>query len=170
MLKNLTQKQRFWLKAIAAVAIVVALGLAFQARWRIGIDPQTTLSMTKRVFLVDIRDPAHERGAFVVFSVENAEPIYSDGTELIKQIAGVPGDTVEITPDFDILVNGRLKAHGLWHLRSFDPEIVRLRFSGKRVLGKDEYWMLGLTYQSFDSRYFGPVKGERIKGRAYAVF
>ena len=100
----------FWLKSGALLAIAVTLGVLFQTRYRIGIDPQETLSMTDRVFLVDIKNRVVEKGASYVFAVKNAEPVYEDGREMVKRVAGMPGDFVEINADFDITVNGQMSA------------------------------------------------------------
>ena len=86
----------FWLKSGALLAIAVTLGVLFQTRYRIGIDPQETLSMTDRVFLVDIKNRVVEKGASYVFAVKNAEPVYEDGREMVKRVAGMPGDFVYI--------------------------------------------------------------------------
>ena len=80
----------FWLKSGALLAIAVTLGVLFQTRYRIGIDPQGTLSMTDRVFLVDIKNRVVEKGASYVFAVKNAEPVYEDGREMVKRVAGCP--------------------------------------------------------------------------------
>ena len=81
----------FWLKSGALLAIAVTLGVLFQTRYRIGIDPQETLSMTDRVFLVDIKNRVVEKGASYVFAVKNAEPVYEDGREMVKRSARVSG-------------------------------------------------------------------------------
>ncbi len=160
----------FWLKSGALLAIAVTLGVHFQTRYRIGIDPQETLSMTDRVFLVDIKNRVVEKGASYVFAVKNAEPVYEDGREMVKRVAGMPGDFVEINADFDITVNGQKVGKGFWHLQGQDPVFVREHFTGSRLLGDDEYWMMGLSEKSFDSRYFGPVRSEQIRGKAYGIF
>ena len=162
--------RRFWIKALPALAVAIALGLFFQSRYRVGIDSQSTLSMVNRVFLVDIKDRTIEKRAAYVFAVRNASPVYEDGRELVKHVVGVPGDFVEISSDYDITVNGMQVGKGLWHLQDEDSETVRERFAGSRLLGDDEYWVMGLSEKSFDSRYFGPVHAEQIQGRAYGIF
>ena len=160
----------FWAKALGLLAVVASMGYAFQSRFQIGIDPQKTLSMEKRVFLIDTKDQHLERGGIFVFKTQGAEPVYADGTELVKRVVGMPGDRVEITPYFDILVNGERVARGLWHLRQLEQGEVRKKFTGTRVLNDNEYWVTGRSFKSFDSRYFGPITSAQIKGRAYGLF
>ena len=37
-------------------------------------------------------------------------------------------------------------------------------------LENDEVFMIGETINSFDGRFWGPLKKEQIKGTAYAIF
>ena len=88
---------------------------------------------------------------------------------MAKYIRGVPGDKVTITPDEKIYINDKLVASGMAHLHGAKPKDMR-KFFGTRVLGDDEYWVMGTRPMSFDSRYYGPVHRTQIEGRAYAVF
>ena len=160
----------FWMKAVVAVGVVVSLGYSFQSRFHIGVDTQETLSMGKRIFVIDLKDHQLQKGDVYVFRTVGAEPVYKDGTELVKRMVAMPGDTVEITDTFDILVNGESVAKGLWHLREAEQNLVLERFTGKRILKENQFWMCGESFKSFDSRYFGTISAEQIKGKAYAIF
>lgn len=163
-------KKSFWLKAGVSLAVITMFGVGFQSRFRIGIDPQSTLSMIDRVFLIDIKDKHIERGQNYVFAVRTNFPIYKDGTELVKRVVGMPGDLVSIDVNYNIKVNGVLVGKGLWHLKELDQNIVRLRFVGARRLDTDEYWVMGYSEKSFDSRYFGAISADQIRGKAYGLF
>lgn len=160
----------FLVRSSIALLIIFSLGWGFQSRFRIGIDTQSTLSMIDRVFLIDIKDRAIERDKKYVFVVTTAIPIYDKGTELIKRVVGLPGDTVTIDEHFNILVNNSLVAKGLWHLQDIDQKLVKQRFVGSRILAADEFWVMGFSEKSFDSRYFGPIHADQIKGKAYGLF
>ncbi len=164
------RRLRFWVFGPLLLTLVIAAGFAFQSRWRIGIDPQATLCLSDRVYLVDTKDVRPERGAVFVFLSEGAEPVYENGTKLAKRMTGMPGDRIEITDDLEMRVNGVKIAQGFWHLRDADTALIRERFTGSRVLSEDEFWMTGESPKSFDSRYFGPVRRDRIMGRAYGLF
>lgn len=160
---------------LCLIAGFAAAGDAIGARWGIGIDPQAQTCLERRVWLIEkfepeAAPPALERDAVYVFAAEGLEPLMPKGTKLAKRLAAEAGDVVEITPDFEILVNGRAVARGLPHLSEADPAAVRARFVGRRVLGENECWMSGASALSFDSRYFGPVPCSRLIGRAHALF
>ena len=63
-------------------------------------------------------------------------PIYGHNENMIKRIAGVPGDTVQLIDGAEI------------------------------ILGRGEYFILGDNFESsIDSRYFGPISRNQIFAR-----
>lgn len=81
----------------------------------------------------------------------------NDDEKIIKRIIGMPGDTVAIK-DGDIYINDeKIKDEYAYGMTS-DYERI--------TLGNDEYFILGDNrLVSKDSRYFGPVKENEIKGK-----
>lgn len=78
---------------------------------------------------------------------------------LIKRVAAEGGDRVCVAGDRLVLPSGERT------VRRDDRRGVRLpRWAGCRRLGADELFLLGDTAGSFDSRYFGPVKRDRVLG------
>jgi conjugal transfer pilin signal peptidase TrbI len=78
----------------------------------------------------------------------------------LKQIAGVPGDTVRTAPEGSY-VNGQL-----WP-KSGIPAGVREHFPfGTYVLRPGQLWVLGDHPLSFDSRYFGMVPDTLVNATA----
>ena len=79
------------------------------------------------------------------------------GSTLIKRIIGLPGDTVEC-------INGKIFIND----QEYDDKYaygITDDFS-KVELKEDEYFILGDNrLVSEDSRYFGPVKKNNIKGK-----
>lgn len=160
-----------WVGKVAlAVVAMIAFGLAFSERFQIRFDPQVMSCIDAEFLLVDLKDKTPRTGEVFAYRAEHVEPVYRDGTEMAKYVAAGPGDRVEITRDFRLLVNGKERARGLPHLSGMPTEEVRSRFCGERVLKADEYWMLGTAFRSFDSRYFGPIRSSQIIGRAYVIF
>lgn len=91
------------------------------------------------------------------------------GRYLVKRVLAHEGDTVEIR-DKSITLNGQAHEFTVKVLRS-DPRVFPLSFSSRDTmpsvkLGRNEYFLIGdnLDY-SFDSRAFGPVKGNLIAGK-----
>lgn len=159
----------WWIRVLTITSLLVVSGVLFAQRYSIGINPQVMGCIPGRVFLVDHRDRSPQCGQIFAYRSGQAAPVYADGTLMAKYLAAGPGDTVEVTEDFRILVNDHLFARGLPHLKGLDPKALKA-FVGRRVLAADQYWMLGTLPMSFDSRYWGPIHGDQIVGRAYVLF
>ena len=157
-------------KVGAATLVLVLLGSVFLSRFQIGVDTQSDKCIHGTVFLIDKADKELERGALFAYRSRGTKWIYPDGTLMVKAMQGLPGDRVEVTPDFEVRVNGIHKAQGLPLAGTLTASEARRRFCGSATLQSDEAWMLGTLPHSFDSRYWGPIKTEQIVGRAYVVF
>lgn len=84
---------------------------------------------------------------------------------LIKRVAGTPGDTVEITQDGEVLINGQPYAYGIGNgiAASMDGMEASGDGSYRSVLGEREYFLLGDNREfSGDSRQYGPFKRAAI--------
>lgn len=72
-----------------------------------------------------------------------------NGSKHIKRIAGVPGDRITVSGE-TVIVNGQ--GFGVEGLEEI-------------TLGPDEYYVTGDNIaNSFDSRYYGPIKREQLVG------
>jgi len=130
------------------------------------------------------------RGDIVVFYSPH------DGTRLVKRVVGLPGDTIELRNDA-LIVNDRVVEYGSLspdflkdmppaerasqvfateelpgrpHAVAAIPGVRALRDFGPYRVPEGNYFMMGDNRDnSFDSRYYGPVKRGQILGRATAV-
>ena len=75
---------------------------------------------------------------------------------VLKKIAASEGDVVEIK-NYDIYINGE-KSGRVIKLKGLTENLPNMR----KTLSKDEYFLIGETPDSFDSRYFGTVKKKDI--------
>ena len=103
------------------------------------------------------REP--ERFDIVVFPHEPVNEYY------IKRIIGMPGETVEITDDGTILIDGKVLEENYGYGETRPQERT-----GQIVLGDDEYFVLGDNREvSLDSRYaeVGNIPRSLIIGRAW---
>ena len=103
------------------------------------------------------RDP--KRYDIIVFPYK-----YKENTFYIKRIIGLPGETVQITEEGDILIDGEVleESYGKEVMKS--PGIA----ADPILLGADEYFVLGDNRaDSYDSRTadMGTLKQENIHGR-----
>lgn len=91
----------------------------------------------------------------------------AQGTKfLIKRVAGIPGDTIEIRPDGSVWVNGEPYAYGVgnaMHSKGFGGMAAHSDGSMSSLLSEGEYFLLGDNLEgSFDSRYYGPFPRWKI--------
>ncbi len=131
-----------------------------------------------------------QRGDIVVFFSPH------DGKRLVKRVIGLPGDTIELRNN-QLVINGTpieyqpiaeellryipaaqregrvfTSEHlpGQTHAVGGYPAAPAPRTCGPFVVSQGEYFMMGDNRDdSFDSRFYGTVKREKIVGRATAV-
>lgn len=131
-----------------------------------------------------------QRGDIVVFFSPH------DGTRMVKRVIGQPGDTIELRNN-QLVLNGTPVAYqpiaeellryipaaeregrvfaseklpGQTHAVTGNPSAPAPRTFAPIVVPPGEYFMLGDNRDdSFDSRFWGTVKREKIVGRATAV-
>lgn len=88
---------------------------------------------------------------------------------LVKRVAAVEGDRVDVTSS-GILINGTLYLNSRQFLEGRGVKLYPLPIGYSHVMAKDEFFLLGQSPHSVDSRYFGVVKREDIYRRAFLVF
>ena len=126
-----------------------------------------------RVF--DFNKP--ERGDIVIFV-----PPHKPKQAYVKRCVAVPGDTIEVK-DKMIFINGKPADHpqaqrmgitlqaeqrqmGMWAEGMRDGWLYNKDWMGPYTLPENMYWMMGDNRDnSFDSRYFGPVPYENVRGK-----
>lgn len=108
--------------------------------------------------------PVH--GSLVTVRASDVAPDYARvrgfadrGDRFIKRIAAVAGDRV--CTDGDVVHVAAAIVHRSGH-DSIGHALPR--WNGCRALGQSDVFLLGETPDSFDSRYFGPVRTDQIEG------
>jgi signal peptidase I, bacterial type len=97
----------------------------------------------------------------------------------IKRLAGLPGDRLRIDPPF-LYINGK-KAEGYGFAREMEAKPPYRGYapghdyladpSSSFTVPPDGYFALGdNSYNSYDSRYWGPVPEENLVGRGLIVY
>lgn len=155
----------------SALTLVVILANGYRVQWT-GSGPRG---------IWQFKDSDVTRGAWVAVCPEpafaalgrardylSAGPCAGNVMPMLKRVAALPGDVVEIGRS-GILVNGtslpqtsalpedsegRLLPHPPWGLHTVLPETL---------------WVVNPRHDSFDSRYFGPVDASRVLSVADAV-
>lgn len=168
--------------AISAWAAIAGFGLAVYGADQAGLRFNTTPSLPRGLWRVSTApdhlaagtivnicpppgraaDTARERGYIATGSCPgNYEP-------LIKPIAAVAGDTVDLTPA-GVLINGRpIPASPVLAIDTAGRPLPAA--PAHLVVPAGHVWLMS-TYNShsFDSRYFGPVPTALVRGVAVAL-
>lgn len=113
-----------------------------------------------------IRNP--ERGDVIVFEYPE-----DPSKDFIKRVVGTPGDTVQVI-NKKVYVNGRLyvNSHEVHKEPDMIPEAQNPRDNTKPIIvPADSYFVMGDNRdRSYDSRFWGFVKRDKIKGLAFIKY
>jgi signal peptidase I len=121
----------------------------------------------RTITLVNFGKP--ERGDVIVFRYPEDED-----KDFIKRIIGVPGDTIEIRNKV-VRVNGAL-LHDSGYAQRVDPGIIDGTINPRDNFGpvtvpEGAYFVMGDNRdQSLDSRFWGYVREEKIRGKAFRIY
>lgn len=137
-------------------------------RYGLAIDPQTVRCLPEvRAVLLDRVAKPQDRGDLVLFEAQGLEPAFQDGTLLVKLMAGLPGDWVEISTT-GVRINGQLVAEGLDLATRLGH--TPADFARQYQIPDGHFLPLGTARASLDGRYYGPIAADRIRGGALVLF
>ncbi|SCC93181.1 putative Type IV secretory pathway, protease TraF [Thiomonas sp. X19] len=160
-----------------------AVQLATREGWRINLTESEPLGFYRLRPLQD--DETLSRGTKVelcppAWVTPRAFPFYlsgdcpGGGMPMLKTVVGVPGDSI-VGSLQGVWINGRELPNSGQLLRTAAYPWIHLPHQqGRFVLGKGQYWVYGsgarpaLAAQSFDSRYWGAIDIQQIRGMANA--
>jgi conjugal transfer pilin signal peptidase TrbI len=158
----------FWMTALGLSVLVAGSVHAAANRWSIAIDSQENQCLPPyRIWVIDKKQTTPIQGEIFAFSAKNLDPLFPDGTTIVKVVEGMPGDEIRVTEQ-QTTINGRQVATGLQIAHDFniDPK----KYVREGHIPDDSYWFFGRTADSFDSRYWGSVKRSQVVGRAYPIW
>lgn len=136
--------------------------------------------------VLEVAEP--ERGDIVVFLFGQDIPVLSEEPgrwlrcnvpgladdacpkDFIKRVIGLPGDIVEVR-EKQVLINGRELEEPYAQFRDASRFIQPRDKLGPLRVPEDKFFVLGDNRdESLDSRFWGFVDRERIKGRAWRIY
>lgn len=161
-------------------AILVAVSfifyfLYFSSRYTLACPPGHSACLNASFFLIDKWDTEIEQGDLAYFEMNVENQFYPTGLRWIKKVAALPNSVVSVEENkvvVDNLTEFPLSlSHIITALNLADNSIGEIEDYTKVIqLENDEVFMIGETINSFDGRFWGPLKKEQIKGTAYAIF
>lgn len=138
-----------------------------------GMDPEVKPGDWVYVNLRAYRgDTLPARGEIVVFWTGDVRAIETrEGTAgyFVMRVVGLPGETISITEDGKLLVNGVPAPELAGHTYvAFDIPVENIHGPGDTfTVPPGEVYVLGdNTKQSYDSRFWGTVPAKALRGRA----
>lgn len=155
-------RHRIGMSAVLAIWVLALVRLLADPTPRLPLVFNWTPSLPYHVALAHYQPQAVHRGEYVMFRFDGPEQLRRPGLHaqpFFKQIAGVPGDRIE--------VHGRLVtvggiAVGSAKTHSFDRQPLQAIEAG--VIPPGYYYVRGSSPDSFDSRYrsSGLVRADQI--------
>jgi len=160
--------------------ITFALGLAFLLRtgiveakkeYKVGVNVYMDTSLScddARFYISKMKFNTDDitKGDHVIVEVDRIEGLFEDPTKMTKVVAGIGGDTIKLT-EKDTFINGlrvagREKLDRIKELGLSDD----LRENKEYTIPEGHIFLLGKQLEhSFDSRYWGVVKKDQVKGK-----
>ena len=179
---DLSQKQRSRMRAIWewVFVVVVAISAAmlirvflFQQYYIDGPSMQTTLMPEDRVLVNKMSYKLHDihRGDVIVFDRVTNDVQHDD---LIKRVLGLPGETLEIRSCI-VYINGVQVDEPYLNPEQTSQVEPSARCGSHTdmapvVVPEEMVFVMGDNrVQSFDSRDFGPIATDKVRGRAFVV-
>ena len=179
---DLSQKQRSQMRAIWewVFVVVVAISAAmlirvflFQQYYIDGPSMKTTLMPEDRVLVNKMSYKLHDihRGDVIVFDRVTNEVQHDD---LIKRVLGLPGETLEIRSCI-VYIDG-VQVNEPYLNPEQTSQVEPSARCGSHtdmapiVVPEEMVFVMGDNrVQSFDSRDFGPIDSDKVRGRAFVV-
>ena len=179
---DLNEKQRSQLRAVWewVFVVVIAIGAAmlirlflFQQYYIDGPSMQTTLMPQDRVLVNKMSYKLHDihRGDVIVFDRVTNQVQHDD---LIKRVLGLPGETLEIRSCI-VYINGVQVDEPYLNPEQTSQIEPSARCGSHTDMAPIEvsegmvFVMGDNRVQSFDSRDFGPIDTDKVRGRAFVV-
>ncbi len=105
-----------------------------------------------------------ERGDVIVFNYP-----YDMNTQFVKRVIGLPGDEIRMEGR-KVFINDEYIDEPYAHYKSYTPDNLRKNFGPYRV-PKNSYFVMGDNRDnSNDSRFWGTVPRNLIRGRAFMIY
>jgi len=159
----------------AAILLCMPFLLVYATFRFLGIRINFTSSLERGLYVVSERPSANlvefcPEGEAGAISLERAYRMAGGtcpdgGSPLMKPIAAVAGDLVEVTT-YGIRVNGKLIPNSAAHFKDHRGRPLKPWPTGQYTVPTGKLWVISdFNSWSFDSRYFGPIPYSLVQHR-----
>lgn len=144
--------------ALLAAVVFVLFGVVFGLAPMKGGDMQPKFAAGDLLLYYRLQD-YYGRNDVVVMN--------RDGSQYVGRIIGMPGDTIELSEDNRVRIDGK----DIFETAIFyETEPFQDAVQYPVTLGVDEYFILGDYREAAkDSRYFGPVRQSELQGKVISA-
>jgi conjugal transfer pilin signal peptidase TrbI len=156
-------------KPILIIFLLIALFFTlFSSRYTFGFNNAKSNCLYTGFFLVDTWDKNIKPGDLAAFYMNKENKFYPVGMQWVKRVTAKGGDHVVIQKDKTTINDTTVINHSLDYVLqhggfTMDDVISQI------TIPDSEYFLMGETPTTFDSRFWGTVKQEEIIGKAYAI-
>lgn len=143
------------------------LGAMFFSRFGLSIDTQELRCLTTWFILIDKKDLDVKRGDLVSFKhLYGARGMPKDKL-YAKFLRGVPGDKIVVREKYTLINGERFDVTMSFGLKLFKES--KETYEREFIVPKGQYFFMGNTKTSNDSRFWGTMDQSAVEGKVYAV-
>ncbi|WP_240224731.1 signal peptidase I [Rheinheimera hassiensis] len=154
----------------AALCLMVGLAFTyFNSRYSFAFNAADSDCLYASFFLIDKWDKSVSKGELAAFVMNSPNAIHGVGGRWIKKVAATEGMSVHVDQDKTVIAGTEVVDLSL----SYSFQYLGMSISDIQtdwLIPAGEFFMMGETISSYDSRYWGTVKQSDIIGKAYAIF
>lgn len=168
---------RLWVPALVLGLAVLGFTGTWIAGYRLNSTPSEPVGIWR---MIPVTSPARQikTGEYVSFCAPTPDFSFLDPGDcgngiapFLKEVVGVPGDVVVETAS-GVTIDGQPLYQSRPLPKAVGYPIALPQWRGRIRLKSDQYWVYGSGWPrlSYDSRYYGPVSGSRIRAIARSVW
>lgn len=153
--------------ALISFSLIAAAILLIASKFTLAVPSQDYSCLYASYFLVDKQVVNIQRERLVAFKLPRNTPYFAKGTRWIKKLVGMPGDHIVVNIDA-VLVNGKAYKNNM-NLLLMKIDATEAEVTKEFYLADDQYFLIGETPLSYDSRFWGTIQRSDMIGDAYAM-
>jgi conjugal transfer pilin signal peptidase TrbI len=156
-------------KPILIIFLLIAIFFTlFSSRYTFGFNSAKSNCLYTGFFLVDTWDKDIKPGDLAAFYMNKENKFYPVGMQWVKRVTAKGGDHVVIQKDTTTINDTTVIHHSLDYVLQHG-EFTMDDVISQITIPDNEFFLMGETPTTFDSRFWGTVKREEIIGKAYAI-